>query len=192
MAKKTPEACAVVGPSAFRSWIGIGPERVRQFATEGVFHRTAKGQYPLQPNVLAYIEWLKNEQRRANRGEAREEVERERARKLKNENDETERLLMRTEDAIAAVSAIFGIVKADFASAASQIGHAVAEKLGPSAFGVARRAAENAIDQVLAGISERLQKAADDMDEGRDPLGLADDDDTDEGKEVGDQADGPL
>jgi hypothetical protein len=167
MGKKLGER--LVSPSAFRAWIDIGPERVRQLAAEGVLRRAEKGKYPLQPNILAYVLWLRDEQRKAHQGAAREEVERERARKLKNENDETERLLMRTEDAIAAVDAIVGPIKADLAGVPVRATDDI----------LLRRKIEDAIDSVLAGLAARFEKAGADLRAGRDALEADAEDDTD-------------
>lgn len=149
-----------LGPEALGVWLGIGGERVRQFAVEGVFKRAERGRYPVKANVIAYIAWLKDEQRRASKGKAAEQVELERARKLRIENDESERLTLRMDDAIAAVDAIVGPIKSELAGIAPRVTDDLEQ----------RRRIEDAIDAVLGDLATRFREASAALRAGLDPL----------------------
>src|ERR1700694_3400420 len=75
--------------------------------------------YTVAGVVQGYIRWLKDDSRKAGKRSEDGDIRRERARALKMANDETERLLVRADDAMAAIDAIYGVVRSDLAGAAA-------------------------------------------------------------------------
>jgi hypothetical protein len=113
--------------------------------------------YTVAGVVQGYIRWLKDDTRKR---AGDEDIRRERARALKMANDESERMLLRADDAMAAIDAIYGIVRSDLAGVAARATDDLA----------LRRRIENAIDDVLAGIADRCERAGQDLLAGRDAL----------------------
>lgn len=95
--------------------------------------------------------------------------ETERTRKLKLENDETERQLIRIEDAVAAIDAIVGLIPAELSAVPARVTDDIA----------LRRKIEDAIDNALNALSKRCFRAVADLEAGRDALGEAAPDDAD-------------
>lgn len=116
--------------------------------------------YTLVGSVQGYLRFLQDEQRKATKSAGDAEVRRERARKLKLDNDENEGFLVRTEDAIAALDAIVGPIKSELAGVAPRVTDDVAM----------RRRIDDAIDDALSGLADRCQKSSDDLRSGRDAL----------------------
>lgn len=161
MSAKAEPGTIAVGVAA--KLIMVSERRVQQLAAQGWI----KKPYTIVSVVQGYIRFLQDEERKASRTAGEEEIRRERARKLKLGNDETERLSVRTDDAVAAIDAVVGLIKAELAGVAVRVAADVA----------LRRKIEDGIDQVLAGLAGRCEKACADLCAGRDALaaGAADD-----------------
>jgi len=151
------------------SVIGVSARRVQQLAAQGIFAKDGRSKYPLAASVKSYIDWkLKSEiERRDDATTADEAVKIERARKLRLENEQTERGLVPMASAVAAVDAIVGPLRSDLAGVPARVTDDVGE----------RRAIEDAINKVLSGISDRLREAGEALRKGRDPLQTGDEDD---------------
>lgn len=151
--------------------LGIGERWVQQLEKQGVLIKSGHGRYDLAASVQAYIAFkVASEVARAAPMEsnAGERVKSERARKLKLENDEKELRLVQTPDAVAALDAIVGPLKADLSGVPARVTDDVAE----------RRRIEDAIDVVLSGLSDRFKQAGAALRTGRDPLSSGEEDDT--------------
>ena len=150
--------------------LGIGERWVQQLERQGVLKKAGHGRYHLAESVQSYIAFkVKSEVARAvpEETDAGERVKAERARKLRLENDEKELLLVQTPDAVAALDAIVGPLRADLAGVPARVTSDV----------VLRRQIEDAIDSVLRGFADRSAKAGADLRAGRDPLAADDEDD---------------
>jgi hypothetical protein len=77
--------------------------------------------YTVAGVVQGYIRWLKA--RKSSKSAGDEDIRRERARALKMANDETERLLVRTDDAMASLDAVVGVIRSDLAGVAARATH---------------------------------------------------------------------
>lgn len=142
--------------------LGLTPQRIGQLTQTGVLSKLGHGRYSLPAAVQAYVAYkVENESRRAagdssNPGDA---VKMERARKLRLENDEREHALVDTSDAIAALDAIVGLLRADLAGVPARVTDDVP----------LRRQIEHAIDAVLGGLADRFRQVSADLRAGRDP-----------------------
>lgn len=151
------------------SVIGVSARRVQQLAQQGIFEKDGRSKYPLAASVKSYIDHkLKSEiAKRDVVTTADEAVKIERARKLRLENEQTERSLVPMAAAVAAIDAIVGPVRSDLAGVPARVTDDVGE----------RRAIEDAINTVLNGIADRLRKAGQALRSGRDPLQTGEEDD---------------
>ena len=150
--------------------LGIGERWVQQLEKQGVLKKVRHGRYRLAESVQAYIAFkIESEVARVvpEESNAGERVKAERARKLKLENDEKELRLVQTPDAVAALDAIVGPLRADLAGVPARVTSDVAE----------RRRIEDAFDTVLRRLADRFAKAGEALRAGRDPLEAADEDD---------------
>jgi phage terminase Nu1 subunit (DNA packaging protein) len=146
--------------------LGLTPQRIGQLTHSGVFVKAGHGRYSLPNAVQAYVNYkVAGESRRlagAADGEPTtpgEQVKLERARKLRLENDERERALTDTSNAIAALDVIVGMLRADLAGVPARVTDDVP----------LRRQIEHAIDHVLGGLADRFTQASADLRAGRDP-----------------------
>ncbi len=157
-----------VTTAALADLLSLTPRRVQQLVDEGVLVKVAHGKLALKSSVQGYLGWkLQSETRPPTKSE--DALDRERIRKLKLENDETERRLVGIDDAVAAVDAIAGPIPSELAGVAPRVSDDLA----------IRRKVEDEINAVCTEISKRLHKAGVDLREGRDALaaGAADDPD---------------
>lgn len=140
----------------------ISERRVQQLAELGVFEKVRHGRYKLDGAGRAYADYLvKSEiERRFDDSSAKEQVEIERARKLKLENDTRENILIETPIAIAAIDLIVGQLRTDLAGVPARASEDVA----------IRRRVEDAINDVLEALADRFAKAGAALRAGRDPL----------------------
>lgn len=168
-----------VGTADFASLVDLTVRRIQQLVAEQVLPSAGRGQIPLAEGVRAFAKWRSESEIRAfrfdaearqRRGDSGDDLEAERTRKLRLENDETERLVIRTEEAIAALDSIVGQIPADLAAVAPR----VTDDIGM------RRRIEDEIDHALNGLARRLAKASADLEAGIDPLGEEAPDDPDE------------
>ena len=151
------------------SVLGLSARRVQQLGKQGVFRKSGRGQYTLAECVQGYIDWkLKSEiERRDDVTTADEQVKIERARKLRLENEQTERNLVPVSAAVAAIDVIVGPLKSDLSGVPARVTDDVAE----------RRRIEDAINTVLTDIADRFGEACDALRSGRDPLSTDEEDD---------------
>lgn len=150
--------------------LGVTERWVQQLEKQGILKKTGRGRYDLAGSVQAYVAFkVESEVARAMPEESSpgERVKAERARKLKLENDEKELRLVQTPDAVAALDAVVGPLKADLAGVPARVTDNVAE----------RRRIEDAIDTVLGGLSDRFKQAGAALRAGRDPLSSGEEDD---------------
>lgn len=150
--------------------LGVGDRWIQQLEAKGIIAKSRHGKWPLAECVQAYIKFkVDSELARVVPEETSpgERVKQERARKLRLENDEKEHRLVQTPDAVAALDAIVGPLRADLSGVPARVTSDVA----------LRRRIEDAIDTVLRGLADRFKKAGRDLREGRDPLSADDEDD---------------
>lgn len=135
---------------------------LRELADKGYLVKSGRAEYELAASVQGYIRFIRETEveRQLGQQNARAEFETERARKLKLENDENDKILIRTPIAIAAVDFIVGMLRTELAAVPARASEDVAT----------RRRVENAIDAVLHALAQRLEKAGAALAEGRDPL----------------------
>ena len=152
----------IVSTKALAGVLDVSIRRVSQLESEGVFRKVGHGRYRLGETVRAYLAFRLENGSRAllAASDSRSAFEAERARKLKLENDAKERQLIPAEAVMDAVDFMFGAVKLDLAGAPSRI--------TPDA--ELQRHMSDAIDDALAALSERLEKASADLEAGRDPF----------------------
>lgn len=150
--------------------LGVTERWVQQLEKQGVLTKTGRGRYDLAASVQAYIAFkVESEVARVTPEVTSpgERVKVERARKLQLENDERERRLVQMPDAVAALDAIVGPLRADLSGVPARVTDDVAE----------RRRIEDAIDAALRGLADRFGKAGRALRAGRDPLAADDEDD---------------
>lgn len=173
---------AFVTQRALAKALGVSDRRVRQLAADKILPPPRGGLHDLalcKERFRAYRSSTRANGTPVQRprrgdgggegGEATGDLEVERTRKLRLENDETERLLIRIEDAIAAIDAIVGQIPADLAAVAPRVTDDIA----------LRRRIEDEIDHALNALARRFAKAAAALEKGHDPLGQEAADDAD-------------
>ena len=141
---------------------GVSDRHVRRLEKQGVFKKTGRGKYNATASLEAYLE-AKSETDIGDDLEsvsAGEEVKIERARRLRLQNDELENNLISTVNAINAVDAVVGVLRAELAGVPARVSTDL----------TVRKEVEDAIDQVLASISRRCGKVGQDLAAGSDPL----------------------
>jgi hypothetical protein len=136
--------------------IMVSERHVQRLAASGWIEKP----YTVPGVVQGYIRWLQDDNRKATKLSGEEDVRSERARKLKMENDENERQLVRTDDALAAIDHIRGIVCSGLAAIPARATDDLA----------LRRRIEGAVDDVLAGIDARHDAACEALRAGGDPF----------------------
>lgn len=173
---------AFVTQRALAKALGVSDRRVRQLAADKILPPPRGGLHDLalcKERFRAYrsstrangtpVQRPRRSDGGGEGGEATGDLEVERTRKLRLENDETERLLIRIEDAIAAIDAIVGQIPADLAAVAPRVTDDIA----------LRRRIEDEIDHALNALARRFAKAAAALEKGHDPLGQEAADDAD-------------
>ena len=138
-------------------WIGILIDR-------GFFVRTKRGRVDLWSVITGWaryqVEIKVQELAPSIAGSADEEVKRERARKLKLENDTHERTLIPMTEAMAAIDIVVGRMRTNIAAVPARVSDDVA----------LRRRVESAIDGVLQKISDDLDSICAALEEGSDAI----------------------
>lgn len=132
--------------------LGIGERWVRDLEKQGVIVKLGYGEYDLAASVQGYIRFKVESEVRAAKPSAlddRTDYERERARKLKLHNDQTENMLVPVADATAAVEGIVGYTRASLSAMPARLSDDV----------VLRRRVETEIDVILNGLADRLATA---------------------------------
>jgi translation elongation factor EF-Tu-like GTPase len=151
-----------IGTENLAKILGLTAQRVGQLTNSGALTKLRHGRYNLADAVQSYITYkLKTESDRLARVDTTPDqaVKIERARKLRLENDERERTLVDTGNAIMAIDVIVGPLQADLAGVPASVTDDVA----------LRRQIEHAIHSALSGFSDRLEKAGAALRAGRDP-----------------------
>jgi hypothetical protein len=170
--KKVPGEIGVEIPTPVAAiLIGKSERRLQQLAAENWIKR------PFTPYgvVRGYLAWRDHVQAKATKSDAELRLLTAKARQAELTVAERERELLPTGEAIAAVDAIVGPIKADLAGVPARATDDV----------LLRRKIEDAIDSVLAGLAARFEKAGADLRAGRDPLEIDAADDADEAEGQG-------
>lgn len=147
---------------------GLTPRRVQMLEKESVFKKKGRGKYVLAGAGADYAKYLaKSEIDRRTFGSVREELDAERLRKVRLENDQNENLLIPLDVARAGVDRMLGVLQSELAGVPVAATDDVAQ----------RRRIEDGINRVLQSIAERFRKVGSAMAAGRDPsdAGEADD-----------------
>jgi hypothetical protein len=141
--------------------LGLTPQRVGQLTQSGTLSKVGHGRYNGPDSVQAYISFkARNENERLRAADTTQDALKfEKTRKIKLENDERERTLVDTGNAMTALDVIVGMLRADLAGVPARVTDDVA----------LRRQIEHAIDQALGGLADRFAKAGAALREGRDP-----------------------
>lgn len=160
MAKKVGND--IVSAKRLGGILGVGERWVRQLENQGYIVKTSYGKYALDASVQGYIRFIRESEVKTavDAATSREQFEAERARKLKLENDTRESFLIETPEVLAAIDHIFGQVRTALAAIAPRITEDVS----------ARRKIDDAIDNVLTALADRLEQAVAALQKGSDPL----------------------
>ena len=160
-----PEIADVVKTVDFARFVKLSPRRVQQLIAEGILPSAGHGKIDIAEGFAAFVRWrVENETgeiapAKDGAGELAG-LDAERTRKLRLANDETERRLIRTDDAIAAMDAIVGQIPADLSAVPARVTSDIP----------LRRKIENEHDAVLNGLAKRFRQASADLRAGRDAL----------------------
>lgn len=141
---------------------GIGERWLRQLSDQGVMTKVKYGVWDLPSSIQGYVRWrLESELKHAPAplGSPKDDFERERARKLKLENDQKEALLIETADVLAAIDHIVGDIRTGLAGIPARFTRDLGE----------RRRLEDEIDNVLEQLADRFEHASACLNAGRDP-----------------------
>lgn len=162
---ETPET---VNAKKLGEIMGIGERRVQILEKEKVFKKHGHGKYILAGAGKSYAEYIaKSEVGRREGGSVRQDVEFERARKLRLENDQLENFLIGTQLAISAIDKIMGVLQSELAGLPAQASDDVS----------VRRKVENGVERILESITGRFEQAGEALAAGRDPFEAGEEDD---------------
>lgn len=141
--------------------LGLTERRIHQLEKQGVFEKSGRGKFPLSANVQRYLEHCRETEMASatERFDSRKAYEAEQARKLKLQNDRTERLLIPLEEAIETIDVLLGPLRTDLSGVPAQVTEDIEERLP----------IERAIRNVLTRLADRFEKASAALEEGRDP-----------------------
>ena len=151
-AKKQDATTRDISGQAIAAAFEISDRRVQQLANDGVIERTSHGRYKLAGFAAAIAKsQVDGEAKRLERQNPASaiDLDQERGRKLRLENDETEGLLIRTDAVMALVDWIFGAMETALAGVPAQFTGDVAE----------RRRLEHVMDEVRRGIARDYDQA---------------------------------
>lgn len=101
--------------------IMVGPERVRQLAKQGWIKKVGRDRYRVVDAVQGYINYLKDEQRRASKTASASRVQDMRAREIELRLAREDRTLIETEEAISFVSDALGKLRAGMVGLAARV-----------------------------------------------------------------------
>lgn len=161
MSKKIP--MELVSTTQMCTAFGIGERWLRQLSDQGVMRKISYGVWDLPTSIQEYVKWrIESELKHAPLppGSSKDDFERERARKLKLENDQREALLIQTPDALAAIDHIVGDIRTALAGIPARFTQNLEE----------RRRLENEIDNVLEQLADRFAHASACLAAGEDPF----------------------
>jgi hypothetical protein len=142
----------------FDDIIGVGTAARLLMLKESRIYQLTRANWIKRPFTIGgvvsgYLKFLSDEARHASRKDVNGTVQRERARKFKLANDSLDESLVAVEDVVAMIDAMSGLMKAELQALPA---HATTDD-------VLRQKLKNGIDDVLAGIARRSQRAVDDL-----------------------------
>lgn len=142
---KKPQRKSDLGASAAElgRHCDITRTRVGQLETEGVFKRNAHGRFDLVPNVIAYIRWLRDENRRGSKAAGVSRAQEARATEIERRIAREDGQLVEAEDVLALVTEI--------------VSGTVAELRGVPAASTRDPETREAIERVLNGAFDRCR-----------------------------------
>lgn len=163
--KLTPtESASDLSVSEVANGLGITARWLNKLVDRGFFVRTKRGRLDLWSVIIGWaryqVELKAQELAPLTAGSAEEEVRRERARKLKLENDTHERTLIPMTEAMAAIDTVVGRMRTNIAAVPARVTDDVA----------LRRRVETAIDAVLQKISDDLDRISAAVEAGGDAI----------------------
>jgi phage terminase Nu1 subunit (DNA packaging protein) len=139
--------------TAVGSHLDLSRQRVGQLADEGVFSRNANGLYDLDNCRLAYIRWIRDDQRRTTKSASTSRVQDARAREIELRMARDAHRLIETDEAIAVCDEIVGTYKAELAGLPAR----VTRDMG------LRQTIETEIDDICRRVADRLEQRASDL-----------------------------
>lgn len=144
---------------------GITPRRVDQLTVEGAFKKSGRGRYVLGHAAQAYVEYLKEEGRKAKASTTDEELRGERARKLRLENDQTEAMLLPADAVFNVLDEVVASVRVGFSGLPARVTRDIP----------LREIIETEVNSVLAAVSDLLENRAALLAGGKDAEAAAED-----------------
>lgn len=150
MATKRATKSSGVTATELGAHLDMTRQRVRQLDREGVFKRLASGGYDQAAARIAYIQWLRDEERRAVKGAATARLNDARAAEIERRLAREDRSLVDIEEAIGFVDEVLGTLKSELQGVAARITRDVA----------LRRQIEAEIDAVLSRAADHFKKEA--------------------------------
>lgn len=156
----------LVSAPALGALLGKTDRWVRGLENDGVFTKAERGLYPLAPSLQAYVAHVRESEiaKAAREPSAKTAIDRERARKLRLENDARERELIPMDEALAAIDFILAEVRNGLAGVAARVSDDVRE----------RRRIDDQIDAVLGDLDTKLREAGAALEAGRAPVAAFD------------------
>lgn len=158
-----------VSTSDFADMLGLTSRRIQQLISDGVLTSAGHGKLTLRVNLKAFVDWKAESELRTFRSslEARQarnqdelDLDAERTRKLRLENDETENKLIAVSLLDDALDLLAGPLLVDLTSLPARLTDDVP----------LRRRIESEIDSIRKRHVARLRRAVEDIRDGADPL----------------------
>lgn len=149
---KKPDGPNVVPLEVAAALIKVTTRRVQQLVKEGWIKKSGRGGYPLLSVVHGYIDFLQDEARRSSKSASASRVTDARTREIEIRiaDKEKRHLVEAREEAIAAVDAIIGGLRADLIAAPARITADLEQ----------RRKIETVLNDALRAAAERSDKLA--------------------------------
>ena len=118
--------------------------RIRQLVAEGVLRRRSDGTFDVDSSRVAYIRWLRSDERRASKSASASRVQDARARQIELENARRDGQLCETAEAIAFVDEVLGPLKGELQGFAARVTRdlELRKKIETEIFGILARASE--------------------------------------------------
>ncbi|MGF3026702.1 hypothetical protein ACQVP2_28270 [Methylobacterium aquaticum] len=142
---------------ALAAHLDLTKQRIGQLADEGVLPRLADGSYDLEASRLAYIRWLRSEDRKAVQTAANDRLNSARVEQLELRNEREREALLRhaRTEALALIDEFAGPLRSDLLSIPARLTNDL----------VLRRQLEGQIEEAFGAASKRAA-AASQADEG--------------------------
>lgn len=131
--------------------------RVRQLTDEGILKTVAKGRYNRDDTARDYINWLRGQNKLANRTTSESRVREARATEIEIRTAERTRELISLDEALESNALLVGYVRTEFGGLAARITRDL----------TLRREIEKAVNGSLARIADRLNEEAENLAAGR-------------------------